>query len=81
MLTVPDAARRAGRDPETVRRWIRTGRLRAQKVGTQHVIDENDLEGVLEGGSLPVPERWRTFESGRPQPDWGAAVERSRRSR
>lgn len=81
MLTVPEAARRAGRDPETVRRWIKTGKLRAQKVGTQHVIDEDDLDSVLEGGSLPVPERWRRFESGRLQPDWVTAVERSRRAR
>lgn len=43
-LTVPDAARRVGRNPETVRRWIREGRLRAHKVGTQHVIDDADLD-------------------------------------
>ena len=39
MLTVPEAARRIGRNPETVRRWIREGKLVAHKVGTQHVID------------------------------------------
>nr|MBA3300012.1 helix-turn-helix domain-containing protein [Thermoleophilaceae bacterium] len=44
MITVPEAASRAGRDPETIRRWIRAGRLRARKIGTQHVIDEADLE-------------------------------------
>ncbi|TMD98004.1 MAG: helix-turn-helix domain-containing protein [Chloroflexi bacterium] len=43
MLTVPEAARRAKRDPETVRRWIRSGRLRSTRVGTQHLIDEDDL--------------------------------------
>ena len=43
MLTVPEAARRAGRHPETIRRWIREGRLRAHKVGTQHVIEPADL--------------------------------------
>jgi excisionase family DNA binding protein len=42
MLTVPEAARRAGCDPETVRRWIRSGRLRSHRVGTQHLIDESD---------------------------------------
>ena len=46
MLTVPEAAKRTGRNPETVRRWIREGKLRAHKVGTQHVIDERDLEAV-----------------------------------
>lgn len=81
MLTVPQAAERASKDPETIRRWIRAGRLRATKVGTQHVIDEGDLDALLAEGSLPVPERWRTFESGRPQPDWVAAIARSRRGR
>ena len=42
MLTVTEVARRIRRDPETVRRWIRSGRLRARKVGSQHVIDEGD---------------------------------------
>ena len=43
MLTVPEAARRTKRDPETVRRWIRSGRLKATKIGTQHLIDEEIL--------------------------------------
>ncbi len=43
MLTVPEAARRAGRNPETIRRWIREGKLAASKVGSQHIIDEDDL--------------------------------------
>ena len=46
MLTVPEAAKRTGRNPETVRRWIREGKLRARKVGTQHVIEEQDLEAI-----------------------------------
>lgn len=81
MMTVPEAARRAGRDPETIRRWIRSGKLRSTKVGTQHIIDEEDLEQVLVRGSLPVPERWRRFDSGRAQPDWVAGVARTRADR
>ena len=42
MLTVSEAARRTRRDPETVRRWIRSGRLKATRIGTQHLIDEDD---------------------------------------
>lgn len=80
MMTVPEAARRAGRDPETVRRWIRSGKLPARKVGTQHVIEEEDLESLL-GTSPVVPARWRRFDSGHPQPDWVHALERSRRAR
>jgi hypothetical protein len=51
-------------------------------VGTQHVIDEADLEAlVYDGVSLPVPNRWKTFPSGNPQPDWVAVLHRSRRGR
>ena len=81
MLTVPDAARRVGRDPETIRRWIQSGRLRARKIGTQHVIDEADLEAVVDESSetLPVPERWLRSDSGQPLPDIVGALRRSRR--
>lgn len=55
-LTVPEVAARTGYSPETIRRWIRAGRLRARKVGTQHVIDEADLAAVLEtGGAREEP--------------------------
>lgn len=59
MLTVPEAAKRANRDPETIRRWIRAGKLSARKVGTQHVISEDDLSGVIGGnlGSVDRPHR------------------------
>ncbi len=81
MLTVPEAARRAGRDPETIRRWIRAGKLRARKIGTQHVVEEGDLDAVLSesGDMLPVPERWSRSDSGRPLPNVVAAIRRSRR--
>lgn len=80
MLTVPQAADRVGRDPETVRRWIRSGRLRARKVGTQHVIDEEDLDEVVgDPGSDPLPERWERTWTGEPQPDWVRIIRRSRR--
>lgn len=46
MLTVPEAARRLQRNPETIRRWIREGKLEAQRVGTQYLVDEADLPGA-----------------------------------
>ena len=78
MLTVPEAARRAGKDPETVRRWIRSGRLRATKVGTQHVIDEADLEPLIESDTLPLPPEWGTTKTGEPMPDVVRALRLSR---
>jgi len=82
MLTVPQAARRTGRNPETIRRWIRAGRLRSTKVGTQHMVAEADLDAVATpAGGVEVPERWRRFDSGRRVPDVVRALERSRRGR
>jgi excisionase family DNA binding protein len=80
MLTVPEAARRIGRNPETVRRWIREGRLRASRVGTQHIIDERDLDAAVEDQELAVPEAWQTTTSGTPMPNVVAALRRSRAS-
>jgi excisionase family DNA binding protein len=80
MLTVPQAARRAGRNPETIRRWIREGRLRARKVGTQHTIEDRDLEVLLEAQSdmLPLPQAWKRTFWGDPMPNVVDAVRRSR---
>ena len=81
MITVPEAARRIGRDPETIRRWIRSGRLKASKVGTQHVIEESDLDGLEEDEELPVPEEWKTMSDGRPMPNVVRAIRLSRLGR
>jgi excisionase family DNA binding protein len=82
MLTVPQAAERVGRDPETVRRWIRAGKLRAQRIGTQHMIDEDDLDSLTgDIGSLPLPAQWETTWTGEPQPDWVRLIRRTRRGR
>ncbi len=80
MLTVPEAARRTGRNPETIRRWIREGRLRATKVGTQHVIDEAALDEMVETRSdrVPLPDEWQTTFWGGPMPDFVAIVRSQR---
>lgn len=64
-LTVPEAARRIGRNPETIRRWIRAGKLPSRKVGTQHVIEEHDLidaTRVVRAGPLPALDSDRTLD-------------------
>jgi excisionase family DNA binding protein len=81
MLTVPEAARRVGRDPETVRRWIRAGRLAARKVGTQHVIEEGDLDALLEDEQLPMPKAWQRMADGRPMPNVVRAIRLAREGR
>lgn len=81
MLTVPEAARRVQRDPETIRRWIRTGKLAARKVGTQHVIDEGELERLSGSSTLLLPPAWASTPTGEPMPDVVAAIRESRAGR
>ena len=83
MLTVPQAARRVGKDAETVRRWIRSGKLRARRVGTQHIIEEADLRAILpeKGAQLAVPAEWRRTWTGEPMPNVVRLIERTRRGR
>lgn len=57
-ITVPEAAARAHRTQETIRRWIWSGRLPARKVGNQHVIEEAELERLI--GSREA-ERWQRY--------------------
>lgn len=80
MLTVPEAAKRARRNPETIRRWIREGKLRATKVGTQHVLEERDLADYLGESSdaRPLPPEWGTTFWGGPMPDFADIIRRER---
>jgi len=81
MLTVPEIATRTGRDPETIRRWIRTGKLRARKIGTQHVVDERDLAVLLDCNTLPLPRAWTTTSTREPMPNILDVLGRSRARR
>ena len=54
-LTVREAARRARRSEETIRRWIWTGRLPAVKRGTSYRIDLVHLEEVIVEVESGVP--------------------------
>lgn len=85
MLTVPEAARRVRKNPETVRRWIREGKLRSRKVGTQHVIEEADLDAFAGGTPpakmLPLPRELRRMADGRPMPNVVEWLKRSREGR
>jgi Helix-turn-helix domain len=48
MLDVRRAAVLAGRHPETVRRWVWTGRLAAQRQGNRLLVARGDLEALIE---------------------------------
>jgi excisionase family DNA binding protein len=81
VLTVAEAAERVGRTPETVRRWIRSGRLPAVTEHGHLSIAPDDLESVRDElyPMLELPEEWKHFEDGTPVPNWAAAVALSRR--
>ena len=81
MLTVLDAARRVGCNPETVRRWIRSGRLRSRRVGTRHLIDPADLVALVPVSGPSLRAGWRKTATGEPMPDVVRAIGRSREGR
>jgi excisionase family DNA binding protein len=47
LLSVREASAQSGRNMETVRRWIWSGRLPAQKLGNQLFMKRSDLEAFL----------------------------------
>lgn len=51
MLDVRTAATLACRNPETVRRWVWSGRLAAQRRGRRILVARRDVEALAGGGS------------------------------
>jgi excisionase family DNA binding protein len=49
-LTVQGVARELGRSEEQVRRYLRAGKLRGQRIGKQWFIEEGDLEEMKSPG-------------------------------
>jgi excisionase family DNA binding protein len=54
MLTVEEAAERLRVSRETVRRWVRMGRLAGVHVGRHWLIPPAEIERVLSAGLGPV---------------------------
>ena len=50
LLTPEDTAKALSVKPETVREWLRTGKLKGVKVGRLWRVREGDLEAFLEKG-------------------------------
>jgi len=81
MLTVPQAARRVSRDPTTIRRWISSARLRAERVGMHHLIKERELDKAAKSDMVPLPPGWDRTIDGEPMPDIVALLRESRAGR
>lgn len=78
-VALPEAARRLGRNPETLRRWIRSGRLPARRLGTQYFIEEADLRVGDE--AVPRPVWLRRTATGEAMPNVLAVLRRQRAER
>lgn len=78
-MTVPEAARFAGRNPETLRRWIREGKLRSERVGTQYLVLGEDVAALLPDRPLELPAHWEGADSGS-MPPWEHLVRDGRES-
>lgn len=62
MLAVAETASRVGRSPDTVRRWIREGRVRARRMGAKQLIEDADVR-TIEDELYPMgelPDEWKT---------------------
>jgi excisionase family DNA binding protein len=81
VLTISQAAVLAGVGEETVRRWVRAGRLPARRDGPRLLVAPEDVQRLAPTGVLPLPAAWEHTSAGEPQPDWVALVRRSRARR
>jgi excisionase family DNA binding protein len=79
-LTVPEVARRTGKNAETIRRWIRAGKLPSRRVGTQHIVESGDVDRLIDAyaGMLPLPPHLRFTRSGAPMPNVVAVIREHR---
>jgi excisionase family DNA binding protein len=55
-FSVEEVAAALDKDMTTVWRWIRTGKLRAVKIGGSRMIPAAELDRVLQGGAAPKSE-------------------------
>lgn len=91
MIDVREAAALAGRTPETVRRWVWSGRLACRRSGNRLLIARADVERISAGSvpSLPAPasslqqwaeearQLWTGDETGPPPSTSSFATERN----
>jgi excisionase family DNA binding protein len=73
VLTVQEAAALVGRDAETVRRWVREGRISSRRDGPRILLYPDEVALQVAEPTLPLPAAWAAG-----QPDWVALVRRSR---
>jgi len=78
VITVSEAANLAGVSEETVRRWVRAGRLESRRDGPRILLHREEVELLAAPEAFELPREWRTSWLGT-APDWVAALQRTRR--
>jgi len=63
VVSVREASKQSGRNMETVRRWIWSGKLPAQKLGNQLFIRRSDLRAFLDRLSVNKRGAWDKLEA------------------
>jgi excisionase family DNA binding protein len=81
VLTIAEAAARTGRGQETVRRWVRQGRLAAHRSGGRLHVHPDELDALVARPALDLPPGWARTSWGARQPDWVAELRRQRGGR
>ncbi len=81
MLTIAQAAARTGRGQETVRRWVRQGRLAAHRADGRLYVHPDELEALVARPALDPPPGWARTSWDARQPDWVAELRRHRGGR
>ena len=62
LVSVREASKESGRNTETVRRWIWSGKLPAQKLGNQLFIKKGDWQTFLKHINRPRDDRFKFIE-------------------
>lgn len=63
LVSIREAAKESGRNMETVRRWVWSGKLPAQKLGNQLFIRRSDLRAFLDRLSVNKRGAWDKLEA------------------
>jgi excisionase family DNA binding protein len=77
VITVREAAVQAGCGEETIRRWIRAGRLQARRDGPRLLVYREELDQLTRSQAFELPAAWRRTWLRRDH-DWVTRVRRAR---
>ena len=80
MMDVREIAEAAGRTPETVRRWVWSGRLHAERRGNRLLVARQAVDDLLRGRPDSSDASGRSVPVGASLGAWSALVAQQRRT-